>query len=202
MKTQKLWVLVVVCLLALSAPIHAQQISVEVSSFAQRPGPRDTVKVTTLGSAAPDWRLKTAEGETVALADLRGKVAVLDFWASWCGPCRKLEPVFDQLVREYQRQPVRFFTVSVWPAQDFNAQAYLKEHPMASTFLLGTDKVASDYGLWGMPTYFVIDPAGKVSYLHVLLSVDAEALGNRLREAIEQALPKDYRENTPRCRVR
>jgi thiol-disulfide isomerase/thioredoxin len=191
MKTQKLWVLVAVCLLALNVPIHAQQITAEFSSAPQRPGPRDTVKVVALGSAAPDWRLKTAEGETIALADLRGKVVVLDFWASWCGPCRKLEPVFDQLVREYQRQPVRFFTLSVWPDKDFNAQAYLKEHPLASTFLLGNDKVASDYGLWGMPTYFVIDPAGKVSYIHVLLSVNAEALGKRLRDAIEQALPKD-----------
>lgn len=191
MKTQKFWVLVIVCLLAWNVPIIAQQITAEVSSAPQRPGPRDTVKVLPLSSAAPDWRLKTANGETVALADLRGKVVVLDFWANWCGPCRKLEPVFDQLVREYQRQPVKFFTVSVWPDQDFNAQAYLKEHPMVSTFLLGTDKVASDYGLWGMPTYFVIDPAGKVSDIHVLLSVNAEALGKHLREAIEQALPKD-----------
>lgn len=191
MKIQTLWVLVGVCLSALSAPILAQQSGLGFSVAPQRPRPGDQVKELTVGAPAPDWRLKTAAGETVALADLRGKVVVLDFWASWCGPCRKLEPVFDQLVREYQRQPVKFFTVSVWADQDFNAQAYLKEHPMASAFLLGTDKVASDYGLWGMPTYFVIDPAGKVSYLHVLLSVDAEALGKRLREAIEQTLPKD-----------
>ncbi len=191
MKTQKLCVLVVMCLLKLSAPICAQQIPVEFSSAPQRPRGGDQVKELKVGEAAPDWRLKTAEGKTVVLSELRGQVVVLDFWANWCGPCRKLEPVFNQLVREYRTQPIKFFTLSVWPDQDFNSQAYLKEHPMASTFLLGSDKVASDYGLWGMPTYFVIDPAGKVSCIHVLLSVDAEALSKRLREAIGQALPKD-----------
>jgi thiol-disulfide isomerase/thioredoxin len=191
MKTHILWVLVVVCPLLLNVPVCAQQTNVGFSVAPQRPRPGDQVKELTVGAPAPDWRLKTAEGKTIALAELRGQVVVLDFWANWCGPCRKLEPVFDQLVREYQHQPVKFFTLSVWPDQDFNPQAYLKQHPLASTFLLGNNKVASDYGLWGMPTYFVIDPAGKVSYLYVLLSVNAEALGKRLRDAIEQALPKD-----------
>jgi thiol-disulfide isomerase/thioredoxin len=191
MKTQKLWVLVVVCLLPWSAPNYAQQTKAGFAIAPQRPRPGDQVKELTVGAPAPDWRLKTVQGKTVALSELRGQVVVLDFWANWCGPCRKLEPLFNQLVREYQSQPIKFFTVSAWPDQDFNPQAYLKEHPMASTFLLGNDKVANDYGIWGMPTYFVIDPAGQVSYIHVLLSVDAEALGTRLRAAIEQALPKN-----------
>jgi thiol-disulfide isomerase/thioredoxin len=158
------------------------------SSVTQMPRPWDKVKEVTIGSAAPNFRLKTVEGETVALAGSRGKVVVLDFWAHWCKPCRKLEPLLDQLVREYQNKPVRFFTVSVWPSQGFDARAFMKEQRMASTFLIGDDAVAKDYGLWGLPTYFVIDAAGKVSCIHVLLSVDTEALDKRLREAIEEAL--------------
>jgi predicted methyltransferase/thiol-disulfide isomerase/thioredoxin len=158
------------------------------STTPQLPRPGDKVKEVVIGSAAPDWRLKTVEGETVALSELRGKVVVLDFWANWCGPCRKLEPLFDRLAHEYRSKPVKFFTLSVWPDQDFNPQAYLKERKLASAFLIGDDAVASDYGIWGVPTYFVIDPAGKVSYLHVLLSVDPESLERRLREAIEKAL--------------
>ncbi len=191
MKTQKRWVLVAVCLLAFSVLTQAQQTKLSSSSVPQMPRPGDKVKEVPVGSSAPDWRLKTAEGETVALSELRGQVVVLDFWASWCGPCRKLEPVFDQLVRDYQSRPVKFFTLSVWPDQDFNPQAYLKEHQLVSTFLLGDNAVAKEYGLWGVPTYYVIDPAGKVSYIHVLLSVNAEALEKRLREAIEKALPKE-----------
>jgi thiol-disulfide isomerase/thioredoxin len=160
-------------------------------SIAQRPRPGDKVKEIALGSAAPDWRLKTVEGETVALSEWRGKVVVLDFWANWCGPCRKLEPIFDQLAREYRSQPVKFFTLSIWPDHDFNPRVYFEKHKLASTFLLGNDAVAKDYGIWGVPTYYVITSTGKVSYLHMLLSVNAEALEKRLREAIEQALSKE-----------
>jgi thiol-disulfide isomerase/thioredoxin/pimeloyl-ACP methyl ester carboxylesterase len=156
----------------------------------QSPGPRDKVKEVAIGSPAPDWQLKTVKGDTVALSTQVHKVVVLDFWANWCVPCRKLEPLFDQLVRQYQDKPVSFFTLSIWPDRDFNAQAYLREHKMASTFLLGTDAVASDYGIWGVPTYYVIDAEGKVSDIHVLLSVDPEALAKHLHQAIDQALSK------------
>ncbi|MEW6213262.1 MAG: TlpA disulfide reductase family protein [Acidobacteriota bacterium] len=162
-----------------------------ISSVSQRPRPWDKVKEVPIGSAAIDWRLKTAGGETIALSELRGKVVVLDFWAEWCKPCRKLEPLFDQLMSEYQSKPVRFFTLSIWPGRDFNPQAYIKAHKMASTFLIGDDAVARDYGIWGVPTYFVIDTTGKVSCIHVLLSVEPEPLEKKLREAIEKALAKE-----------
>jgi len=163
-------------------------------SAPQLPRPWDKVKEVALGSAAPGWRLKTAEGNTVALSELRGNVVVLDFWANWCGPCRKLEPLFDQLAQEYQSKPVKFFNMSIWPDPDFNLRAYLKGRKMASTFLIGEDAVAKDYGIWGLPTYYVIDPEGKVSYIHVLLSVNSESLEKRLREAIEKALSNTEQE--------
>lgn len=180
--------LAVLCLLTSSAGL---------STSPQRPRPSDKRQEISVGAAAPVWKLKTPEGAFVALADLKGKVVVLDFWANWCGPCRKLEPLFDQLVREYQDKPVTFLTLSIWPDRDFNPRAYIKEHTLASTFLNGDDKVANDYGIWGLPTYYVIDQTGAVSYVHVLLHVDADALGKRLRDAIEKTLRKDN-DRTPR----
>jgi len=165
--------------------------SAEPGASPQMPRPWDKVKEVVIGSVAPGWRLKTVDGTSIALSELRGSVVVMDFWAHWCGPCRKLEPSLDQLVREYEKKAVRFFTVSVWPSRGFDAQAFLKEHKTASTFLLGDDAVARDYGIWGLPTYYVIDPAGRISYIHVLLSVNAGDLEKRLRAAIEQALPKE-----------
>ena len=192
MKTQRVWVLVIVCLLTYSIGtlgVQSGTARFNPSTTPQRPGPGDKRKDIAIGAAAPDWRLKTVEGgEIVAISELRGKVVVLDFWANWCGPCHKLTPLFDQLVSEYQGKPLMFFTLSIWPDRDFDPQSFLKEHKMASTFLIGTDAVANSYGIWGLPTYVVIDRTGKVSYVHVLLSVNSEALGRRLREAIEKAL--------------
>ncbi len=159
-------------------------------SAPQRPRPWDKVKEVTIGSPAPDFQLKTVAGDTFKLSALGGKVVVIDFWANWCAPCRNLEPLFNLLAREYQNRPIQFFTLSIWPDRDFDPQAYLKEHRMTATFLLGTDAVASDYGIWGVPTYFIIDPTGKISYIHVLLSVEREPLEKRLRAAIEAALSK------------
>ncbi len=190
-ETQILRALVVVCLLTFSPPIRARQTEASFSTAPQRPRPWDKVKEVAVGAAAPDWRLKTVEGETATLSGLRGKVVVLDFWANWRRPCRTLEPLFDQLALEYQSKPVKFFTISVWPDQGFAPRAYLKDRRTATAFLIGDDLVAKDYGIWGLPTYFVIDPAGKVSYIHVLLSVDPEPLEKRLREAIERVLPKE-----------
>lgn len=191
--SRKFSLLVTVCLTASLCAVGSRSNN-NVSAFStnpQRPRPWDKVKELAVGDTAPDWRLKTVEGETVALSALRGKVVVLDFWAHWCKPCRKLEPLFDQLVREYQNKPVKFFTLSIWPDQEFNPLVFMKEHKLASTFLICDDAVARYYGLWGVPTYFVIDAAGKVSYIHVLLSVESNLLEKRLRQAIERALPKE-----------
>lgn len=150
----------------------------------------------TVGAAAPDWQLKTPDGETIALAELRGKVVVLDFWANWCGPCHKLMPQFDQLAREYQNKPVRFFTLSIWPGPEFNPQTFLKKQPLVSTFLLGDDAVADKYGIWGVPTYLVIGPTGKIADIQVVLVVDPDALHKQLREAIEKVLPAEHEDQS------
>jgi thiol-disulfide isomerase/thioredoxin len=157
-------------------------------AFRQRPRPWDKVRKLEIGSAAPLWKCETAAGDKVSLQEMRGNVVVLDFWANWCAPCRKLEPLFDELVSEYKGKRVRFFTMSIWPDPDFSLQRYLKGRKGGSMFLMCDDKVASDYGIWGVPTYYVIDAAGNISYIHVLLSVDADALGQRLRQAIDKAL--------------
>ena len=192
MTRQRVFILCVLAALAFNAnALGSKSASAERGPSPQMPRPWDKVKEVVIGSAASGWRLKTVDGTSIALSELRGSVVVMDFWAHWCGPCRKLEPSLDQLVREYEKKPVKFFTVSVWPSRGFDAQAFLKEHKTASTFLLGDDAVAREYGIWGLPTYYVIDSAGRMSYIHVLLAVNAADLEKRLRAAIEKALAAD-----------
>ena len=119
MKTQRFWVPGLVCLLTFSGGAHTATGRLSPTR-PQRPHPGDQRRDIAVGTPAPDWRLRTVEGETVALSELRGKVVVLDFWANWCGPCHKLTPLFDQLAREYQSKPVMFFTLSIWADRDFN----------------------------------------------------------------------------------
>jgi thiol-disulfide isomerase/thioredoxin len=140
-----------------------------------------------IGTRAPDWKLKTVDGKSVRLSDLRGKVVVLDFWANWCGSCIKLMPLFDELESQYRERQVEFFTLSIWPEQ-FDPAAFLRDHKMSSTFLIGDNEVAREYRIWGLPTYFVIDRMGNISYVHVLLSTEPEPLRKRMREAIEKSL--------------
>jgi len=154
---------------------------------AQRPGPESMRGDLAIGTRAPDWKLKTVDGKSVRLSDLRGKVVVLDFWANWCGPCIRLMPLFDDLESQYRERQVEFITLSIWP-EEFDPAAFLRDHKMSSTFLIGDNAVAREYRIWGLPTYFVIDRMGNVSYVHVLLSTEPEPLRKRLREAIEKSL--------------
>lgn len=110
-----------------------------------------------LDRPAPDFSLTLfGTGETLRLSDLRGKVVVLNFWASWCPPCRQEAPTFQRVWETYKDRGVVFVGVDIWDT-DEDAAAFLREFGI--TYPTGPDpngEIAIDYGLTGIPeTYFI-----------------------------------------------
>jgi len=115
------------------------------------------------GALAPDFTLKTIDGKDVKLSDLRGKAVLLNFWATWCGPCKIEIPWFMELEKQYASQGL----VVIGVAMDDNAKdvvpKFAQDMKIDYPVLLGTDQVADQYGgVEGLPTTFYIGRDGKI----------------------------------------
>ncbi len=111
---------------------------------------------------APDFSLTTFGGETLTLSDLRGQVVIINFWASWCPPCRDEAPYLEATWRKYRDQGVIFIGVDYVDAEP-NALAYIEEFDI--TYPNGPDigqKIAEAYRIKGVPETFYVDKTGQL----------------------------------------
>jgi peroxiredoxin len=120
----------------------------------------------TPGAAAPQFSLAGRGGQNVSLAQYKGQVVMINFWASWCGPCRQEMPLLESIYKKYNKLGFTMLGVNVEP--DSNAaNAWLKETPVSFPILYDTEsKVSKLYDVAGMPTSVIIDRAGKVRLIH------------------------------------
>ena len=122
-----------------------------------------------VGQAAPDFTLDLLDGSTLSLADLDGKVTVINFWATWCAPCEDELPDFQAVWNEYQEQNVGFIGIAIQEAAE---QAEVEEmvSRIGITYPIGMDSdeaIFPTYGVTGVPETFVVDAEGNVAYTHV-----------------------------------
>ncbi|RFT15091.1 MAG: Thiol:disulfide oxidoreductase related to ResA [Candidatus Saccharicenans subterraneus] len=144
---------------------------------------------------APAFELKDLEGKVVKLANYQGKVVILDFWATWCGPCLGSFPGMKKLVEEYQKDPsVAFVFVNTWQDEANKEQVvkeFLEKNQYPFYVLMDTeDKVVASYGVSGIPTKFVIDPKGKIRFKSIGFEGDTEKMVKEVKLMIELARGK------------
>ncbi len=120
-----------------------------------------------IGGKAPAFSLKDIKGNIVTLESLKGKVVFVDFWATWCGPCKEEFPELDALYKKYGKDGFEVVGISVDKSES-NVAEFLKKRPVSFTILTNTNgDVAEAYGLPGMPTGFIIGKDGVIRYRHV-----------------------------------
>ncbi|MBK7093164.1 MAG: redoxin family protein [bacterium] len=119
-----------------------------------------------LSTPAPAFAFVNLEGQTVSLESLRGKVVVIDFWATWCGPCRMTMPLLQEFV-ERKPEGVEFISMDVWEDDTTKVRPYLADYGYTFNVLFGNADVASQYEVTGIPTLVIIDKDGVIRYRHV-----------------------------------
>ena len=120
-----------------------------------------------IARAAPPFTLPRFDDGAIALESQRGKVVFLNFWASWCVPCRAEAPALERAWLGYRDRGVVFVGVNIQD-KDEDARAFLREFRITYPNVRDdAGKAAIDYGVWGIPETFVIDRDGRITYKHV-----------------------------------
>jgi len=146
-------------------------------------GCRDAMTAGKKAPGAPvDFRLKAVDGRTLGPKDFRGQVVVVDFWATWCGPCHLQAEILEPIYKQYKGRGVQFLAANVGEDME-TVKKYLAKKPFPYPVLLDSNQaVSADIGVMALPTLLVVDKKGKVAYLQSGL-----ADGDTLRAVIKKA---------------
>jgi peroxiredoxin len=145
---------------------------------------------------APDFALKDASGATVHLADYRGKVVLLDFWATWCGPCKIEIPWFIEFEKTFKDRGFSVLGVSMDEDGWNVVKPYLEQRKINYRILMGNEQVGQLYGgVDSLPSTFLIDRSGKIASVHIGLETGKDGFQNEINRLLEA--PRDARRRAP-----
>lgn len=134
-----------------------------------------------VGEVSPSWKLIDSNGLEHQLSDYRGKIVVIDFWATSCGPCIRAMPTLQKVYDQFKDRGVEVFGVNVW--EESNAAEFMKRNSYTYGLLLNGERVADAYGVPSLPTLYVIGPDGTI--IHRVEGLDdnlAVFIESRLKE--------------------
>ena len=136
--------------------------------------------------AAPDFVLEDASGKTAKLEEYRGKVVLLDFWATWCTGCKKEIPWFSEFQKTYG--PKGFAVVGVSMDEDGwkVLRPFLAEHQIPYRMLLGDEATSKRYGIESLPDTFLIDRKGKIAAAYKAVLVDKDNVEAQIKTLVSE----------------
>ena len=156
----------------------------DMAAAPDQQGPEMKVKA---GDAALDFKLMDLAGKEVTLASLKGKVVLLDFWATWCGPCKQAMPSIQKISEDYKGKDVVILGVNTWEKKEGAGKKYMTDKGYTYGCLLAGDDLAVAYGISGIPTLIVIGKDGKIEKIEVGFGPEGD---KGLRTAIDAGLAK------------
>ena len=137
-----------------------------------------------VGSKAPDWELPSGTGKKISLKSLRGKVVVLDFWATWCGPCRRAMPEVQKLHNRFKDKAVAVFGVNCGERSPrVDPVKFMKDKGYTYGQLLHGELAARAYRVRGIPTFYVIGKDGKI--LFATSGINLRGIGGIIEKALK-----------------
>ena len=149
---------------AVAASVFTMPASAKLAAFVTPADP----PLLASGTAAPDFTLMDTQGNPVHLAEYKGRVVMLDFWASWCGPCKMAMPHVEKIYSDLQSKGLTVLSINTWDQKPF-MDTFVAAHPWYTTTMLfdpnpGDKSLASSqYKVTGIPTAYIIGPDGTIA---------------------------------------
>jgi peroxiredoxin len=156
------WCLILLALCG--AESVSAQIPINIGQPRSKPKQKQVMNLLQVGTIAPDWQLTGAEGKAHSLSSYRGKVVIMDFWATWCRPCTAVMPRMQKLQQKFADKGVVVFGINSW--ENGNAVALMKEKRFTYELLLHGEQITAAYKVTTLPAVYIVGADGEIIYCH------------------------------------